>query len=90
MVASQNPHPAYTFTPPSTMTVIYINIYRKKKKKQQPNFQQVFFRCQIIDVKNKFQDGDCGGHIGFLIIPNFDLQVTQILPTKFQVDWPIG
>ena len=35
----------------------------------------------------------CGGHLGFpigTILANFDLQVTPMLPTKFQVSWPFG
>ena len=43
--------------------------------------------------KIDFQDGDCGGHIAFPIRINlaiFNLQVTQILPTKFLVNWPLG
>ena len=34
-----------------------------------------------------------GGHLGFLIgmiLAIFDLQVTLMLPTKFQVNWPRG
>ena len=41
--------------------------------------------------KIDFQAGNCGGHIGFSIKTNltiFDLQVTQILPTKCPVNWP--
>ena len=40
--------------------------------------------------KIDFQDGGCGGHLGFLIetiLSIFDLQVALILPTKFQVNW---
>ena len=34
-----------------------------------------------------------GGHLGFpikMILATFDLQVTLMLPTKFQVDWTFG
>ena len=37
-----------------------------------------------------FQDG---GHLGFpigKILAIFDLQVTRMLSTKFQVNWPFG
>ena len=38
-----------------------------------------------------FQDGGHGGHLGFTIgmtLAIFDLQFTQMLPTKFRVNWP--
>ena len=37
--------------------------------------------------------GNHGGHLGFpirIILANFDLQVTLMLPTKFQGNWPFG
>ena len=37
-----------------------------------------------------FQDG---GHLGYLIrtiLAMFDLKVTSMLPTKYQVNWPKG
>ena len=40
-----------------------------------------------------FQDSRHGGHLGFTIgmtLAIFDLQVTQMLPTKFCVNWPFG
>ena len=40
-----------------------------------------------------FQDGGRGSHLGFpieRILAIFDLQVTLLLPTKFQVNWPLG
>ena len=45
------------------------------------------------ELKIDFQDGSLGGYPGFLIgmiLAIFDLQVTTKLPTKFQVNWPIG
>ena len=45
--------------------------------------------------KIDFQDGDGGDHIGFsvrtsLVLFFFYLQVTQILPTKFPLNWSFG
>ena len=40
-----------------------------------------------------FQDGNHGSHLGFpigTILATFDLQVTPMLPTKFQVNWHLG
>ena len=44
-------------------------------------------------AKIDFQDGRNSGHLGFqigMILAIFDLQVTQMLPTKFQVSLPFG
>ena len=41
-------------------------------------------------LKIDFKDGGHGGHLGFpigTILAIFDLQVTAVLPTKFQVNW---
>ena len=43
--------------------------------------------------KTDFQDGNCGCHLVFLIgtiLAIFDLQVTTMILTKFQVNWPLG
>ena len=43
--------------------------------------------------KIDFQDGSQGGQLGFLIgtiLAIFDLQVTLMIPTKFQVNWPFS
>ena len=43
--------------------------------------------------KINFQDGGHGGHLGFLIgmlLVIFDLQVTPMLPTQFEVNWLLG
>ena len=43
------------------------------------------------EAKIDFQDGGHGGHLGFpngTILAIFDLQVTLMLPTKYQVNWP--
>ena len=43
--------------------------------------------------KIDFQDGGHGGHLGFpigMILAIFDLQVTQVLPSEFGVNWPYG
>ena len=43
--------------------------------------------------KIDFQDGGHGDHFGFqigMILAIFDLQVTLMLPTRFQVNWLLG
>ena len=43
--------------------------------------------------KKKFQDSGHGGHLGFpirMILAIFDLHVTVMLSTKFQLNWPFG
>ena len=43
--------------------------------------------------KIDYQDGGHGGHLGFpigMILANFNLQVTPMLPTKYRVNWPRG
>ena len=43
--------------------------------------------------KIDFQDGNCGSHLVFLIgmiLAFFDLQVTSMILTKFQVSWSLG
>ena len=43
--------------------------------------------------KIDFQDGHHDGNSGFpigMVLTTFDLQVTPMLPTKFQVNWPLG
>ena len=48
--------------------------------------------CSGEEAKNiDFQDGSHGGHLGFsigTILAFFDLQVTPMIPTKYQVNWP--
>ena len=44
-------------------------------------------------LKINFQDGRHGCHLGFpigTILAIFDIQVTPMLPTRFQVNWPFG
>ena len=58
-----------------------------------PNFQSIGLLVQEKKRKIDFQGGGYGGHLGFLIgrmLPIFDLQVTSLLPTKFQVNWLFG
>ena len=48
---------------------------------------------QEMKQKIDFKDGGLGGHFGHLIgtiLAIFDLQVTPMLPTKFQVNWSFG
>ena len=43
--------------------------------------------------KIDFQDGGHGGHLGFpigTVLAIFDLEVTQMLRTKYRVNWPRG
>ena len=43
--------------------------------------------------KIDFQDGNCCSHLVFpirMIFATFDLQVTSMILTKFQVNWPFG
>ena len=52
---------------------------------------QVKWLFGSVNKKRKidFQDG----HLGFqikMILAMFDLQITPMLPTKFQVNWPFG
>ena len=54
---------------------------------------QLAFRFRRTSEKVDFQDGCQGGHTGFqiwTILAIFDLHVTPMLPTKFQVNWPFG
>ena len=56
--------------------------------------------CQLAFVsgeKIEFQDGGHGGHLGFstgmilaIFFFFFILQITAMLTTKFQVNWPFG
>ena len=44
-------------------------------------------------MKNRFQDGGHGSHLGFPIgmtLVIFDLQVTPMLPSTFRVNWHLG
>ena len=57
------------------------------------SFQSIGLSVQEKTSKIDFQDGDCSSHIGFpirTILAISDLQVSQIFPTKFQVDWHFG
>ena len=57
------------------------------------SLESIGFSVQEKKRKIDFQDGGHGGHFGFLIgtiLAIFDLQVTPMLPTKHQVNWPRG
>ena len=44
-------------------------------------------------IKTDFKDGHHGGNLGFqirTILAIFDVQVTPMLLTKFQVNWPFS
>ena len=56
-------------------------------------FESTGLSVQEKKPKLDFQDGRQGGHLGFsilMILAIFYLQVTQMLPTKFRVNWPLG
>ena len=58
-----------------------------------PSFKSTGLSVQEKKQKIDFQDGGHNGHFGFLIetiLAIFDLQVTRMLPTKFQVNWHFG
>ena len=51
------------------------------------------FSVQEKKFKTDFQDGRYSRNLGFhiaTICAIFDLQVTSMLPTKFQVNWPFS
>ena len=59
----------------------------------QVSLESIGLSVQEKKRKIDFQDGGHGGHLGFpigTILAIFDLQVTQMLPTKYQVNWPRG
>ena len=54
---------------------------------------QTSFESNGLSVQEKNIDFQDGSHLGFpirMILITFDLQVTLILPIKFQVNWPFG
>ena len=58
----------------------------------------IYKLSQMLSVQEKtlkiyFKYGGHGGQLGFpigTILAIFDVQVTSLLPTKFQVSWPFG
>ena len=57
------------------------------------HFQSMGLSIQEKKFKIYFQDGNWGGHLGFpigTILAIFDLQVTSMILTKFQVNWRFG
>ena len=58
-----------------------------------PSFKSSRLSVQEKKRKIDFQDGGHCGHLGFpigSILAIFYLQVTLVLPTKFEVNWPFG
>ena len=53
-------------------------------------FESAGLSVQEKKWKIDFQDGSHGGHLGFPILAIFDLQVTLILPTMFQIHKPFS
>ena len=57
------------------------------------SLESIGISVQEKKFKIYFQDDSHGGHFGFqtgTILAIFDLQVTQIFPTKFLVSWLFG
>ena len=55
-------------------------------------FESIAVQVQEKKFKIDFQDGNCGGHLVFLIgaiLAIFDLQVILMILTKLQVNWPL-
>ena len=59
-----------------------------------PDYQTSFESIGLsVEEKNFNIDFQDGGHLGFpirIILATFDLQVTSLLPMKFQVNWPFA
>ena len=58
-----------------------------------PSLESICLLVQEKKRKIDFEDASNGSGLGFLIrtiLTNFDLQVTHMLPTNFQVNWPFG
>ena len=54
---------------------------------------ELAFRFNRKSSITDFQDGGHGGHLGFpigIFLTIFDLQVTSILPMRFQENWPFN
>ena len=57
------------------------------------NFESMGISIQKKKFNIDFQDGNCGGHLVYLIgtiLATFDLQATSMIITKFQVNWPFS
>ena len=70
--------------------ILAILIY-KSPKCFLPSFESTGLLVQEKKRTIDFQDGGHGGHLGFpigTILAIFYLQVTPMLPTKYQVNWP--
>ena len=55
-----------------------------------PSFKSIGLSVQEKKQKIDFQDGDHLKSLTGMILAILDLQVTPMLPTKFQVHWPFG
>ena len=72
-------------------TILTIFIY-KSPRCFLPSFKSIGLLVQEKKQKIDFQDGHHRGNPGFpigMVLAIFDLQVTPMLPTDFQVNWPI-
>ena len=57
-----------------------------------PSFKSIGLSVQEKKQKLDFQDGRHGRHLGFprTVLAIFDLQVTPMLPNKYQINWTFG
>ena len=72
--------------------VLLILIY-KSARYFLSSFESMGLSIQEKKFKKDFQDDNCCGHLVFpigTILAIFDPQVTSMILTKFQVNWPFG
>ena len=87
------PSPQHQIVQTGSGFMLIKNMRAKMALYNSPEYQTSFNLIGLSVQENKFkidlQDGSCGGHLGFLIqmiLAIFSLQITPILPTKFQVN----
>ena len=68
----------------------YLFLMYKSHQCFQPSFKSIGLCSEEFSKKIDFRDGGHGSYFGFpisMILAFFDLQVTLMLPIKFQVSW---